>query len=66
MSDQLPLFKVRGKKESCKSCRWFVEIIGLGRPHPLRCRRRNARRELDHLEDLPPDMWCLCYEKEDV
>ena len=64
MTDQLELFKVRGKKESCKNCRWFVEIIGLGRPHPLRCRFAHAHRQLDHLQELPDEFWCLRYEVE--
>lgn len=51
--------------EGCKTCRYFVEIIGLGKPHPLRCRYRNAKRQLDHLEYLPPNEWCIFYKAED-
>ena len=56
---------MKQETEGCKNCRWFVEIIGLDRPHPLRCRRRNAMRELNHLEYLPPREWCVHYESED-
>jgi len=56
---------MRQEFESCKSCRWFVEIVGLGRPHPLRCRRQHAQGFIDHLEELPPREWCVHYESED-
>ena len=51
--------------ESCKNCKHFVEIVGLGKPHPLRCIRLYHERKTDHLYPLPDANWCMHYESED-
>ena len=50
--------------QKCDTCRWYVEIVGLGRPHPERCRYANAHGTLRHLVPLPKERWCLDYEPE--
>lgn len=51
--------------ESCKTCKHFRELVGLGKPHPLRCIKKYHDRKCDHLMPLPEAMWCLEYESED-
>ena len=50
--------------QSCDTCRWYVEIVGLGRPHPERCMYHNAVRDAKMLDTLPGSRWCMYY-KED-
>lgn len=39
---------VKLEYESCRSCRHFMEIVGLGKPHPLRCIRKDSAWRLLH------------------
>lgn len=59
---------MKSNYQHCTNCRWFVEIIGLCKPHPLRCGHQaftHGPNEHGQLVPLPERKWCMYWKPED-
>ena len=57
--------RVKPNYQHCTNCRWFVEVVGISRNHPLRCAYQHMVKGGRMLETLPERKWCMYYASED-